>query len=113
MRAVAAVLVGMITAHEVRIALPHSVPVGVLAEPKHRQRPLLRLRETRRLCLLAYLAEAGGNGVERIGEIAPPRRRIGAVCGEAAARPVPAGERMLRAGDLVGAHPVEEIILRV
>ena len=41
------------------------------------------------------------------------RRRVGAVGGERAARPLPAGERRLRAADLLGAHAVEIIILRI
>ena len=54
-----------------------------------------------------------GDRVERIGEIAPRRRRVGAVGGEGAGRALPAGDRRLRRGDLVRAHAVEEIVLRI
>ena len=81
--------------------------------PSTDKRSLLGLAEARRLGALADRAEAAGDRVERIGEVAPPRRRVGAVRGELAARPVPAGERRLRVGDLVRAHALEEIVLRI
>src|SRR4029453_716066 len=57
--------------------------------------------------------EAGGNRVERIGEFAPRRTRIGTDLGEGAGRPVPAGARRLRRLDLVRAHPFEEVIFGI
>src|SRR5438067_3292036 len=51
--------------------------------------------------------------IERIGEIAPPRRRVGAVRGELAARPLPSGKRRLRLSNLLWAHAVEGVIPRV
>src|SRR5438309_4019735 len=59
------------------------------------------------------MAEAGRNGVERVGEVAPFGRGIGSVGGELAARPLPPGERRLRFGDLFGTHPLEIIVFRI
>src|SRR6476469_1527894 len=58
------------------------------------------------------MAEPARDRLERVGEVAPPRRRVGAI-GKAPARPLPAGERVLRLGDLRRAHALEEIVPRV
>jgi hypothetical protein len=58
----------------------------------------------------SFVIAAGGDCIERIGEIGPCRGRVGPDRPEAAARPHPAAERPLRLGDLVGAHPFEIIV---
>src|SRR6476659_3717936 len=87
--------------------------VGVLTEPQYRQGPSLGLAEARRLGWITNAPKATRDRLERIGKVAPPRRRIGAVGGELAARPVPARERRLRLGDFLRGHAVEEIVLGV
>src|SRR5215208_2187841 len=87
--------------------------IDVLAQSQDCQGSPLGLAEARRLAAVADASEARGDGVERIGEVAPPRGRVGAVRRKLAARPIPAGERRLRLGDLLGGHPVEEIVLGI
>src|SRR6185312_13623754 len=89
------------------------MPIGILAESEHGQRPPLRLAEARRSRALANPPEPARDGVERVGEVAPSWRRVGAIGGELAARSFPSAERRLRAADLVGTHPLEKIILGV
>ena len=55
---VAAILVRVIAADEVRIALADGVKVRIVAEAKHRQRAALVLAEPRRFRAVAYMAEA-------------------------------------------------------
>src|SRR4051812_13204260 len=84
--------------------------VGVVAKAEHGERLPLRLVEPRGRSRLADVAETGGDRVQRIGEVAPARRRIGTERGEGAARPLPCSDRRLGAADLVRAHALEEII---
>src|SRR6185295_16552997 len=83
-RTVAAVLVGMIAAHEVGVALTERMPVRVLIQAEHGERAPLGLAESRWLAV-PVAREARRNRVQRVGEIAPSRRRVGAVGGELAA----------------------------
>src|SRR5689334_6798747 len=59
------------------------------------------------------MPKSAGDCVERIVEIAPSRRRVRAVGRELPARPFPAAERRLSAVDFIGAHTLEEIVLRI
>src|SRR3712207_1069616 len=89
------------------------MPVGVLTEAEDRQGAPFVLAEARGLLRPADMAEPAGDGVQRIGEVAPAGRRIGSVPGELAAGPLPPAERRLRLVDLVGAHALEEVVLRI
>ena len=64
--------------------------------------------------LVHSLAESRTQCVDRIPEIGPARRQVGAARGtEGAAFGFPARGRRLRRHDLVGGHALEEIIARV
>src|SRR3954452_11386833 len=112
MSAVAAVLVRVVAADEARIALAQLVAVGVFAQAKDRQRPPLSLAEPR-CTALADMPKSGRYRVERIGKVAPTRRRIGTVRGKLPARALPPGKRRLRVVDLVRGHALEVIVLRI
>src|SRR5690348_6383010 len=113
MPTIAAVLVRVVAAHEVRIALADCVQVRVVAEAEDSQRAMFVLAEGRRSGALADMPEPSGDRLKRIGVVAPLRRRICAVRGEAPTRPVPARERMLRLRNLLWAHAFEEIVSRI
>ena len=89
------------------------MPIGVLGEAEHGQRTPLLFAEAGVRSLLAHTAEAPGDRLERVVEIAPARRRVGPVVRKRAAGAIPARERALRVLDLVRAHAIEEIIFRV
>src|SRR5688572_15683247 len=108
MAAVAAVLVGMVAPHQLRIAAAQRVAVAVLAQPEHRQGAPLGLGEAR-LRPFAGEAEARGNRVERVGEIAPRRSRSGGRR-ESADRALPPTIWRLGLADLFGAHAIEIIV---
>src|SRR3954452_15220362 len=59
------------------------------------------------------MPESRGYGVQRVGKIAPARRRVGTVRGELATRALPPGKWRLRFVDLVRGHAVEVIVLRI
>src|SRR3982751_6393295 len=59
------------------------------------------------------MPESRGYGIQRVGEIAPARRRVRAVRGELATRALPSGKRRLRFVDLVSGHSVEVIVPRI
>src|SRR5258708_6049274 len=84
--------------------------VGVFCEAEHRKRPAFGLAEARQLLRFANMREPGRDRVQGIGEVAPPRWRVGTVRGELAAPPLPAGNPRLRLSDLLGAHAVEEVV---
>src|SRR3954451_13272985 len=86
--------------------------VGILAEPQHGERALLQLAEARGL-RVAVPAKPRRDRVERIREVAPPRRRVGSAGGEPAARALPTRQRRLRFRDFVRAHAIEEIVPRI
>src|SRR3954470_17347033 len=111
MTAVAAVLVGVVTPHQLRITAAERVAVGILAQSQHRQRAALRPGKTRWSAIGP--PETRRDRVERIGKIAPPWRRVRTIGGELSARPVPAGERALSVADFLRAHAFEEIVFGV
>ena len=98
-------LSGWIAADQARIALPDRAAIGILAKAEYRQCAPLFLAEPRRLHSSSRSAEAAGDRVERIGKIAPPRRRVCSVRCKAAARPLPSAERRLCAVISSGVMP--------
>src|SRR6185312_10796454 len=95
------------------IALAELMPVGILGEAEHGQRAPLGLAEARMRALVSNAPEPARYRIERIGKVAPRWRRVRAVGGEPAARPLPAGEWTLRVLNFFRAHAVEEIVFRV
>src|SRR5687767_1877270 len=57
--------------------------------------------------------ESGGDGIERVGKVAPRRTGIAAGVSEGPRRSLPAGDRRLSRLDLLRAHPFEEVVPRV
>jgi hypothetical protein len=110
---IAAVPVGMEASNELRIAASHGLEIGVFAKPENRECPLLAPVESRLRDGRPAFPETARNGVERVGEVGPGRRRIGARMRERPSGAVPARIGALRVGNLVGAHALEEIILRI
>ena len=118
MTAVAPVAIGVEAPHQLRIALPERHPVGVDLQREGAHRLAVLARQG--LAVLAFgavlhpFAEARADRVERIGEIGPARRTVGTAGGVEGTRlALPAGKGALRVVDLVGAHPLEEVVARI
>src|SRR5439155_23579369 len=91
-------------------AFAQLVAVGLLSKAEYRKRPAFRLAEARRFRRVANMSEPSRDRIERIDKVAPFGRRVGAVRGKPAARPLPSGERRLGMTDLVRAHALKEIV---
>ena len=86
--------------------------LGIFREAENAKRAALVGRKALRRAAVGA-AEVGSDRVEGIGEVRPGGRRVAAGVNEAAARPLPAGERPLRLRNLVRAHSFEIIVPRV
>src|SRR5579859_1692222 len=121
MAAIAAVAIGVVAADELGIARPQRPAIGVDAEAEPLQGLAILAAQwaaigAHRLFgprLLHPGAEARADRVERIAEIGPARRPVGADMAERARLTFPARIRPLRGLDLIGVHAREEIVARV
>ncbi len=111
MASVAAIAVGMVAPDEVRITLPQGAAVGIGAKAQHAERLAIGLAQFAAVPArgLRIILEARADGVERIDEIRPSRRRCPGGR-EGAGLSLPATIRGLGRLDLLGAHAAEKII---
>src|SRR3546814_720739 len=115
-RAVPAVLVGMIAPDPLRIGPADVVQAGAGVQPQHLQGLAIlagkHLSVARNRLLHRRTGESRAQYIRRIGKARPCRFRI-AIGGEDSRFPFPPGKGALRGLDLVGRHALEIIIARV
>ena len=112
MRAVAAVVIGVILADECGVALAERAAIRVDVELEDIKRFAVFIGEAFAVCALFGDARAkpGRDGIKRIVKIAPFGRAVNAAAREGAGFGGPSGKRRLRVFNLFAAHAAEEII---
>ena len=116
MRAVAAVMIGVILADECGVALAERAAIRIDIEFEQVKRLAVFVGEACPVCALfghsGILARAkpGRDGIKRIVKIAPFGRTVNAAAREGAGFGGPSSKRRLRVFNLFSAHAVEEII---
>ncbi len=115
--AVAAVAIGMVAADEIGIGPAQRAAIGVDLQAERIERAPILARQRLAVPALGARRDAAAKArvdrIERIGEVRPSRRAIGAHAREGARLALPAGIGALFGGDLVGAHPREIIVALV